>query len=244
MTNEQIVLLIRSGQPDKRAQRPLHEVLYLQNEKLIKKLANAYSYATGLEFDDLAQEGYLCMLAAVSAFDPDAGYRFTTYLANALKWRYTGLRRGLHDHVSLDQGLSFDDEMTMYDMIPDEKIDLEGDTVEGFFMSEVGQDLKKAIEALSDGDRRVLWLRYYKNMPYKEIALVGGYRDVNAAGYAIQRAIDRLRRSRILKPWQNYFSDQVAAAAYHHIGVAGYQRTGLSSTEKAAYKDMGVKIYD
>ena len=241
MTNEEIVLQLQSEQKRTR-QRPLLELLYLQNKGIINKLANSYSYDTGLEFDDLVQEGYFCMIAAAAAYDPKAGYKYLTYLANALRWRFKRMKHGLHDHVSLDQGLSYDDELCMYDVIPDKNIDLEGNMLDEFFMSEVGKDLQRALDGLTKPEKRIICQRYNEGLSNSDIAILNGYRDANGASYALQKAMHNLRRAPILKKWRPFFSDQAAAAAYQHIGVSGYQRTGISSTEKAAYKDMGIRV--
>ena len=238
MTNEQICdcLAANPGRKDLIAE------LYKKNVGMIRKQANLFSYSTDLDFDDLVQEGYFCMLAALAAYDKNAGYRFIIYLKNALRWRYMRILKGERHNESLDSPLPFDKTLTMHDVIQDKSVDVEGDYSESFFMSEVCQDLQKAIGELSETDRKVIYLRYHESKTYSEIATERGYKDADKAGYAIQKALHHLRRAPILKKWEPYFSDKAEAAAYQHIGVAGYQRNKLSSTERAAFKDLGIRI--
>ena len=80
-TNEQLVTLIRAGED------PAGNMLKLweQNKGFIAKMARKYSgYA---EMDDLMQEGYLGLNAAVEHYKPDQGTKFISYLSFWLKMR-------------------------------------------------------------------------------------------------------------------------------------------------------------
>ena len=64
--------LTRKGDPD--ARRKMIE----SNLRLVVKVARRY-YNRGMEFSDLIEEGNLGLLRAVEKFDPERGFRFSTY---------------------------------------------------------------------------------------------------------------------------------------------------------------------
>lgn len=81
MTNEQLVARIQAG--ENTAENMLQ--LWQQTKAYIYKVAKKYSgYA---EMDDLMQEGYLGLNAAVEHYKPDQGTKFISYLTFWLKMR-------------------------------------------------------------------------------------------------------------------------------------------------------------
>ena len=75
MTNEQLVAQIKAGED---VQKNM-EQLYLQVRDYIHSVA--MKYRNSGEVEDLEQEGYLALHAAIEKYDPGQGFKFLTYAA-------------------------------------------------------------------------------------------------------------------------------------------------------------------
>src|SRR5215216_2697897 len=86
---EEIDLSKRAKQGDKRARKRLIE----KNLRLVVSVAKKYR-GYGLPFEDLIQEGNIGLMKAVEKFDPERGYRFSTY---ATWWIRQAVQRAVAD---------------------------------------------------------------------------------------------------------------------------------------------------
>jgi RNA polymerase primary sigma factor len=86
---EEIALSRRVGHGDERARKELIE----RNLKLVVSVAKKYR-GMGLPFEDLIQEGNIGLMRAVDKFDPDRGFRFSTY---AIWWIRQAVGRAVSD---------------------------------------------------------------------------------------------------------------------------------------------------
>jgi RNA polymerase primary sigma factor len=86
---EEIDLSKRAKQGDERARHRLIE----KNLRLVVSVAKKYR-GMGLLFEDLIQEGNLGLMRAVEKFDPDRGFRFSTY---ATWWIRQAVQRAVAD---------------------------------------------------------------------------------------------------------------------------------------------------
>jgi RNA polymerase nonessential primary-like sigma factor len=69
---------IKYGRLVKKGDQKARRVMIVSNLRLVVKIARHY-YNRGLEFSDLIEEGNLGLLRAVEKFDPERGFRFSTY---------------------------------------------------------------------------------------------------------------------------------------------------------------------
>jgi RNA polymerase primary sigma factor len=86
---EEIDLSKRAKQGDARARQRLIE----KNLRLVVSVAKRYR-GYGLPFEDLIQEGNIGLMKAVEKFDPDKGFRFSTY---ATWWIRQAVQRAVAD---------------------------------------------------------------------------------------------------------------------------------------------------
>ena len=86
---EEIDLSKRAKQGDERAKHRLIE----KNLRLVVSVAKRYR-GYGLPFEDLIQEGNIGLMKAVEKFDPDRGFRFSTY---ATWWIRQAVQRAVAD---------------------------------------------------------------------------------------------------------------------------------------------------
>ena len=80
---------LRNG--DKQAR----EKLITANLRLVIMAAKRYSLHTSISFEDLVQEGNVGLMRAVELFDPDKGFKFSTY---AMYWIKQSISRAILNH--------------------------------------------------------------------------------------------------------------------------------------------------
>jgi len=79
----------------------LKDELVLRNRGLIRFVANNLKYlysGTSFNFDDICQEGSIGLMSAIKKFDPQRGYKFSTY---ATWWIVQAITRAVYNHKDM-----------------------------------------------------------------------------------------------------------------------------------------------
>ena len=92
--------LLQKLKKDPRNKR-IRDELVLRNKGLVRFVANNLKYLyseTSFNFDDICQEGFIGLISAIKKFDPQRGYRFSTY---ATWWIAQAIIRAIYNHKDI-----------------------------------------------------------------------------------------------------------------------------------------------
>lgn len=234
-TNEQLALACQAG--DKQAIAQLWE----QTKALICSWCYHYyergrdrCAACGVELADLQQEGFLALLDAVQAFEPEREYKFTSWLKFPLKNRCNALlgKRGaprpLNECDSLEEITKDDKEDNPLSRFY--KRTLDPNAQEAFEQAEdreynrqLHEALREAMDTLQEKHRNILQWRYYDGLTLQQC----GERMQCSPEYTRQlskQAIYRMRKGQAMKIL-NRFLDE-SSRAYTGTGLQAWKNGG------------------
>lgn len=239
MTNEELAAKIKAGERERVPE------LYQQIERLLYRVANRFynrfsqiCEAAGITCDDLSQAGFFAMLKAVEAFDPQSGYRFTTFLSHHLKNEFQSLA-GMRTRVPLNYSKSIDeevpgaDDLYLSDMLPDETAERDFEQAEHRVYNQgLSVSLDRALSLLPEACETLVRERYYSGKTLSQIAEECGV-TLQAIRQREQKAFHLLRtgeRLRILKAYRDETIDRYA----YRSSLSAWKTSGASSTELTA----------
>jgi len=188
------------------------------------------------------------MLDMVEAYEPEKGYKFTSYIdfsmknhlwRNVIKFNRQGVdTKPLNNCFSLDTPMGEDQEETRLDLLPDETANEGFENInDEIYRQQLHNVLNQAMnDSLTDRQKQVIERRYYKNQTLNQIAA----ESVSSLGYIGQiekKALQRLRehneRTAVLEEYrQNILSEY----AYKNTGVCSFRNNRASSVEIAVEK--------
>jgi|LSQX01.1.fsa_nt_gb RNA polymerase sporulation-specific sigma factor len=175
--DEELVLLARSGDDSSMA------ALIARIAPLVKSRA-ACVYGSGIEPDDLAQEGMMGFLDAVNSFRVDGGASFRTYAVTCIDHRIaSALRR---------QSRGKDIPINSFISINQDGVDIEAvgaDPQEIVSRKEETARLNRILDELLSGlERRVIYY-YLAGQSYEQIA-----KSLNITAKAVDNALQRIKK--------------------------------------------------
>jgi len=177
ISDEELVLLARSGDDSSMAS------LIARVAPLVKARA-ASVFGSGIEPDDLAQEGMMGFLDAVNSFRADGGASFRTYAITCIDNRITSALR----HQSRVKDIPINSIIS----INEDGIDIEAvgaDPQEIVSRKEETARLNRILDELLSGlERRVIGY-YLAGRSYEQIA-----RNLNITEKAVDNALQRIKK--------------------------------------------------
>ena len=169
MTNEELAIEIQKGNTE------YLPVLFDQVEKFIRKKADqrlrVLGEASGIEFDELYDSGYLAVIEAAKYFKPESCYKFLTFLDKPLKTAFAevtnastqkGLKDPLRNAVSLETPVGEDETLTIDDTIAGDT-DITAEVIRKVSNKELHKALDNALDQLEALEAEAIRLQYYSN---------------------------------------------------------------------------------
>lgn len=240
MCNEELAVRINGGERDRRLE------LWEQVRGLIAWYAvRRYDAAPGMggvEVEDLIQAGYIAMEEALEDFDPEKGYKFSTYLVNHLKTAFAEAggyrsekqkRDPLLTCDSLDRPVGDDGEETLGGLQP-----APGDCIEEaeerVWLEQLRAALDRALDDLPGDQQRTVDRHYYRGESLGEIAASVGV-PVQTVRNTEVRAMRTLRKNAHKYRLQDFLEERaidLKTPWYLRVSPAAFLSTGTSAVEK------------
>ncbi len=214
MTNEQLASAIKNDKNDRLILKlwdNVRKLIYIKCDKYYLALNDRFK-ASGVEIWDLRQEMYFAFLEALKAYNPDKNLKFVTYLEFPIKnivKHALGIGckvQPLNNSESLDKPVVGQEDLTLTDMIADEKNNI---------LKIIGRNtnseiIRSEVRKLQGKQKNIIILYYFNDKNDGEIAK---YFNTTASNvFQIRRrALSGLKKSPILN--FIYYSDY----ARHYI---------------------------
>ena len=193
---------------------------YLQYEPMLIKISNKYrNYSYGFDIDDIKQIGCLGMIRAFETYREDTGMKFDTYMYNCIKW---SINKEIYNNKKKHEGytvISMDHEVdednnSMYDIVPDENINVEAGALEGMTLQEYIQEFKNILSPIK---ANIFIDRYVNELQIKNIA--SKYNKKNSAINSILRQCRSellIKSYRIRNEYDMYITEKEAKVNYYN----------------------------
>lgn len=237
MTNEELAVRIKAGEPALMADlwENCHKLLLLLMNRELAKGKRELMERHGVTEEDLEQELFFALRAAVKGFDPDAGFKFTSYLQFPVRSVIDGalgLRRtkGANDPLnqygtSLDAPIADGEDATFGDFLrdPDSASDFEA-VEEADYQTKLHADLEAALSELPERQEWTIRSRYYEDKTLEEVAEEQSLSRTRVSQNE-HSALMQLREAQAL---QSYRADIIEKYSYHS-GLRSFRSNNFTS---------------
>lgn len=247
-TNEELALLIQQGHKEYISElwANCYKLLYMLSDKFYFARTERIA-ACGYTQEDLYQGCFFVMLKMIEAYDPEKGYKFTSYANWHLKRffnrtvfgydpRAKRLKNPLNDSDSVDVPIrsskdGADTDNLVIDKIEDETAELDFECVEDEVCNtELHNALEDGIKTLSDNQQTAIRERFYNSATLDRI---GGMIGVSSsrAGQLTGEALRELRKYNAKTKRLESFRKDLIDTAYGGVGVSAFKNRQASSVE-------------
>lgn len=227
MSNEELAVLARQG--DQQAVSDLWEAVRRLCFRLARRYASMLARA-GYTAEDMEQECFLAFCAALEAFEPERGNKFTSYLPfhvqNAMR-AALGIRHGgklppipLSLDGPLDDAADAD---TRGELVPDPAAEQAFENAEErLYIGQLHDALEECIAMLEERPAAAIRARYYDGLTLAEAgACLGG--NAEYARRMERKGLNGLRRARQLRQFREQLINE---GAYHCTGLSAWRYGG------------------
>ena len=245
LSNEELAERIKQGEKQYITELWEHcnRLLYLIAFKYYTRLNERFT-CCGITLEDLQQECFIIMLNMVQAYDPEKGYKFTSYAEYQFKTHLRSLLRiggnlaenPLNSCGSLSEpvrGLE-DEEITYADTLTDEAAELAySDVDELVYQSQLRLALNEAMSAaLTPEQIRIIVERFYNNRTRVDISeLMHTKRStIETRERNGLRALKRYNA--VTKRLENFRAEIITEHAYKYTGLNSFKYSLASSVER------------
>lgn len=220
---------IHYGRLVKKGDEAARKKMIVSNLRLVVKIARHY-YNRGLEFSDLIEEGNLGLLRAVEKFDPERGFRFSTY---ATWWIRQTIERAIMNQTrTIRLPIHILRELNMYLNTAKELMKTQ-DREPSYH--EIAAALDKSIEDVKDmmelNEHMVSLDMQVSNENSQGKPLVEALADKNAHDPADLLANEHLHAS--LEQCLQELNEKQREVLCRRFGLAGYERQTLEEVGEA-----------
>lgn len=250
MTNEELALQIQNGETS------LYATLWDQVRLLVARKVNSFALhfpdvctRCGVTTEDLMQVGFLALVDAVQAYDPEKKYKLTSYLRFPLKKQIQaalsgGRRRGIHVQDPLSACASLDapiadsdgDTFDLLEVVPDPNGQCEQEQIEDMvFISQLHCALEREIDAnCTQIQGNTLRNHYFGRQTLSRIA-ANLECSTEYVRHIERQAIERLRKKSFKQLFPFIYPD-ATEFAWIYNSFSSFKHSGVSGVEKAVEK--------
>lgn len=192
---------------------------FLQYEPMLNKIANKFkNNSYGIDMDDIKQIGSLGMIRAYETYQEGKEASFSTHIYNCINWaiknEFHNLKRihTQYEFTSLDHEI--DEDTNIYDIIPNDSINVEGEVIEELTLLEYIQEFKRI---LTTTKADVFIDRYINELQIKDIAAKYDKTESAIKSMLNQSRSELIRKSfRIRKEYQRYMREKEARVSCYN----------------------------